>query len=390
MLDHKSFVQTVWPHLQAGHWSYVWQAADVLNRVVCQTVNDVSALHFTRKILHDLINPQDLPAVLWDLNGFCRDRMAEPLTLRYRLRQASGHYQAITEHVSWQQNGQILSKLLMSDACAETAAAMPTILEQNSPLETFLAAWRDDRLCLAYQPIINSRTGQPAFYECLMRLQTQDGNTLPAAAFIQTVEAHGLTRLIDMTCLRLALNELRDYPALSLSINVATATFTDPEWIRYLEDRCRNDASIAQRLIVEITEHDLMTDIESTCQTLARVRQLGVRTALDDFGAGQTSLRHLVQLPISILKLDRRFISQMSELHSNLFVGNLQNLAKGLGLVTVAEGAESLSDIQRLQQLGVDHIQGYAVGMPSLTKAWEDAPRAKKTEAQPRKLRSVK
>lgn len=392
MLDHKAFIETIWAQLGGADWAYVWHTAEILNTAVCQSVGRTPSVHFTRKTLHDLINPQDLPSVLWDLKTFSRTPGAAPLKLQYRLRQMSGHYEPVTEFVRWEPNGQILSSLRLSADATAKPAILPAISEQNSPLETFLSAWRDDRLLLAYQPVIDSKTNQPVFYECLMRLETPDGNVLPASTFIQTVEANGLTRLIDMTCLRLALKELRAYPQLQLSINAATATFTDPEWIRFIEDNCREDYSVASRLIVEITEHDLMTDIEGTCQTLNRLRQMGIRTALDDFGAGQTSLRHLVQLPLNILKFDRRFTSQMSLEHSNLFVGNLQNLAQGLGLTTVAEGAESLDDVNRLQKLGVHLIQGYAVGMPSLSRAWAKEAETKQaaTPVKRGSLRSIK
>ncbi|MES2729746.1 MAG: EAL domain-containing protein [Pseudomonadota bacterium] len=379
MLHQKTLQSVLWTTLQVmPQTCFVWQSAEIIGDAACQTLGLMGGMQrFARKSLHDLIHPQDMPATLWALHSFCPQPDNGALTLQYRLRQENGHYKQVIETVSHQQNGQILSRLTLADAnTAHTDTHLPalpvfqTADMQNTPLETFLSAWRDNRLTLAYQPVIDARTGQAAFYECLTRLQTTDGNILPASTFIKIAETHGLTRLIDTACLRLAIRNLQETRDLHLSINVATATFVDPEWLHIIIDSCNADKTLAARLIVEVTEHDLMQDIAHTVQTLNRLRDLGLRIAMDDFGAGQTALRHLLQLPISILKFDRSFISQMREDQSNLFLTTLQNLAHGLGLTTVAEGAESLSDIARLQSLGIDMIQGYAVGMPSLQRLW--------------------
>lgn len=374
MLHQKTLQSVLWTTLRAmPQTSFVWQNADVVSEAACQTLGLMGGVQrFNRKALHDLINPQDLPATLWALHTFCQQAGAQPdLTLHYRLRQENGHYIPVAEQVSHQQNGQILSRLTLTASAIKPAPALPVMPDAPAtPLDIFLSAWRDNRLTLAYQPVIAAGTGAPAFYECLIRLQTTDGNILPASAFIKIAETHGLTRLIDTAGLRMAIANLQETASLHLSINVATATFADPEWLQIIETACAEDRTLSDRLIIEVTEHDLMQDMAQTVQTLNRLRDLGLRIAMDDFGAGQTALRHLLQLPLSILKFDRSFISQMSTDQSDLFLSTLQNLARGLNLVTVAEGAENLSDVTRLQALGIDLIQGYAVGMPSLQRPW--------------------
>ncbi len=374
MLHQKTLQSVLWTTLRAmPQTSFVWQNADVVSEAACQTLGLMGGVQrFNRKALHDLINPQDLPAMLWALHAFCQKMDSADLTLNYRLRQENGHYVQVTENVSHQQNGQILSRLTLATSITKAAPVLPTAIDTPAatPLDIFLSAWRDNRLTLAYQPVIDARTGQPSFYECLIRLETPDGNILPASSFINVAETHGLTRLIDTACLRIALRDLQETGNLHLSINVATATFADPEWLEIVEDACETDHTLADRLIIEVTEHDLMQDMAQTVQTLNRLHSLGLRIAMDDFGAGQTALRHLLQLPLSILKFDRSFISQMNTDQSDLFLGTLQTLARGLNLVTVAEGAESLSDVNRLQSLGIDMIQGYAIGMPSLQRPW--------------------
>lgn len=250
---------------------------------------------------------------------------------------------------------------------ARESANTRLILESG---DVFLSALKDDRVRLAFQPVVNSRTNDVTFHESLIRLFDDQGKMHTAGDFIPAIEKLGLARLVDRYAMRLAIEELSMFPNLSLSVNVSHLTLSDPDWLRGLVASLRDRPDIAARLIIEITESAVMNDVKKTIRTTRALRDLGCRVALDDFGAGYTAFSQLKDLDISLVKIDKSFIRNIGESENHLFVRALQALADGVDIETVGEGAETMSDAKLLASDGIHHIQGYVFGYPSVERVW--------------------
>ncbi|HEV2301936.1 MAG TPA: GGDEF and EAL domain-containing protein [Stellaceae bacterium] len=228
-----------------------------------------------------------------------------------------------------------------------------------------------DRLFFAFQPVVSAATGNVDYYECLLRMRETDGRAVAAEEFVAAVEQAGLIRLIDRHALNKAVVELEGDPEVRLGCNVSGLTAADRPWLRALMSQLRKRPDFASRLVVEITETAALYDIEGAIHFVSALRECGCRVALDDFGAGHTSLRHLQNLAVDTVKIDRSFIRNLASSPENrVFLRHLLGLAKGFGLATVAEGVENPEDAAILRAEGIGYLQGYHIGRPSFERPW--------------------
>lgn len=237
--------------------------------------------------------------------------------------------------------------------------------------ENFVDAIKDDRIALAFQTVIDYEHNTDFFHESLIRMVDEDGTVIPAGMFIPAVEKMGLCRLADLHAATLAIQELKAYPDIRLSVNISGMTIMDEEWLDVVENLLKNEYSVAQRLIIEITETSAMQSLEEAIKFIARMHKLGCQVALDDFGAGQTSFSQLDKLDIDLVKIDGAFVQGMQEKEQNkLFLQALHMLANGFGLETVAEGVETIEVADQLKQDGICNLQGYAFSKPVIERVW--------------------
>ena len=233
--------------------------------------------------------------------------------------------------------------------------------------DELIIAIRHQRLVLALQPIVDATTLEPAIYECLLRIRKPDGEIISAGEYIPVAEQLGLIRLVDYRVLELAIDVARHHPKLTLTINVSGLTATDNNWLELLKSLTNGDVSLTNRLIVEITETAAIQDIEESCKFISRVKELGCRVAMDDFGTGYNSFRNLQTLGIDMVKIDGSFIENMRENQDDqLFVKLLADLAKQFGLDIVAECVGDDTTTQMLRDVGINYLQGYHLGEPKL------------------------
>lgn len=238
-------------------------------------------------------------------------------------------------------------------------------------------ALRDDRLVLAFQPVVDAVTEEVAFYEGLVRMLDDNGKPVPAGEFVPIVEQMGLMRLIDRRVLLLGLETLERHRDIRLSINVSGLTAGDPVWLHQLSESLHNRPQIAERLTLEITETVALDDIDASSGFVRTLNDLGCGVALDDFGAGFTSFRHLRSLNVDMIKIDGSFVRDFANKPDNqLFVRTLLSLAQGIGLTTVAEWVETEEEAELLRREGVCYLQGYHYGAPMLDPIWAQPPRA--------------
>ncbi|MFK8250014.1 EAL domain-containing protein [Ancylobacter terrae] len=228
--------------------------------------------------------------------------------------------------------------------------------------EDIVAALTERRVSLAFQPIADAGSGRHAFYECLVRIETAEGELLGGATIVPVAEKFGLLRMLDRRVLELALDTLEADPELSLSVNVAPGSVHDRAWLELLRGRMRD--GLGARLMVELTESSAIDDIEATCEFVAQLRELGCTVAMDDFGAGYTSFRNLRRLGVDVLKIDGSFIRPLvASEDDRFFVRTLLALARQLRLKTVAEWVPDQSTAALLAEWGCDYLQGEFVGL---------------------------
>jgi diguanylate cyclase (GGDEF)-like protein len=237
--------------------------------------------------------------------------------------------------------------------------------------DEIVAALNERRIFLAYETVAAAVDRRPAFYECLMRVRRSDGSLLGANDVVPVAERLGFVRLLDHRVLELVVDELVAAPALQASVNVSPASTTDPDWWAGLGSLLRTHAGVAERLIIEITESSAIHDIDDTRGFVARVKDLGCRIAIDDFGAGYTSFRNLRKLGVNIVKIDGAFVQNIIRSEDDrAFVRTLIDLAKRLKLLTVAEWVQDERAAKMLEAWGCDYLQGALIGLASTERPW--------------------
>lgn len=240
--------------------------------------------------------------------------------------------------------------------------------------DEIVTALNERRILLAFEPVVETVTRRPAFHECLMRIRRANGELVHASDVVPVAERLGLVRLLDHRVLELLVSEMATVPGLQASINVAPASTTDPDWWSTLGALLRANAGVAERLIVEITESAAIHDIDDTRGFVHRVKDLGCRIAIDDFGSGYTSFRNLRKLGVDILKIDGGFVQNLMRAGDDrAFVQSLVSLARRLGLKTVAEWVQDEPSVALLAEWGCDYLQGSLIGLASVERPWGQA-----------------
>ena len=242
----------------------------------------------------------------------------------------------------------------------------------NNAVELVRSALKDDRAMLAFQPVIRTDApDQPAFYEGLIRIMDKSGRIIPARDFIDHVELDVLGREIDCTALRLGLEALKKVPTLRLSVNMSARSIGYPRWKKILNRGLREDPTLGDRLILEITERSAMVMPDIVQAFMADLQKKGIAFALDDFGAGYTAFRYLRDFFFDILKIDGSFIQGVHAKPDNIVLTEaLVSLARHFDMLTVAEKVESEADAECLTRIGVDCMQGYFFGVPTVRPLW--------------------
>ncbi|HEX4042495.1 MAG TPA: bifunctional diguanylate cyclase/phosphodiesterase [Xanthobacteraceae bacterium] len=237
--------------------------------------------------------------------------------------------------------------------------------------DEIVAALNERRIFLAYETVASAKDRRPAFYECLMRILRPDGTLIAANDIVPIAERLGLVRLLDFRVLELVIDEMAASPGLHTSFNVSPASTTDPDWWSGLGSLLRNHAGVAERLIVEITESAAIQDIDETRGFIARLKDLGCRIAIDDFGAGYTSFRNLRKLGVDVVKIDGAFVRDIVRSEDDrAFVRTLIDLAQRLKLETVAEWVQDEAAAAILESWGCDYLQGALVGLATTDRPW--------------------
>jgi len=246
----------------------------------------------------------------------------------------------------------------------------------KSTLSMVRAALESGNTMLAFQPVIGSVNGEPAFYEGLIRILDDHGRIIPAVQFMDVVETQEIGREIDCAALRNGLGALARHPALRLSVNMSARSIGYPKWTQILKRFLARDETIGDRLILEITESSAMQVPELVKTFMADLQDKGITFALDDFGAGQTSFRYLKEFYFDIIKIDGLFVRNCDTDPDNQCILNaLITIGQQFDMFTVAERVETRQEAQFLVDAGIDCMQGYYYGAPEVRPPWFVPPR---------------
>jgi diguanylate cyclase (GGDEF)-like protein len=229
-----------------------------------------------------------------------------------------------------------------------------------------------EELFLQYQPIVSLDTGTLHGFEALVRWQHPERGVIPPMKFIPIAEETGLIIQIGQWVLGEACRQMRQWQGLSaadepltISVNLSAKQFMQPDLLDQIQELLRETNLAPRSLKLEITESAVMEDIESATRTLERLRALGVELSIDDFGTGYSSLSYLQRFPVSTLKIDRSFVSRMTESEGTAeIVRTIMKLAQNLGMDVVAEGVETEGQRARLAALECEFGQGYYFAKP--------------------------
>lgn len=250
-------------------------------------------------------------------------------------------------------------------------------LNRTAEIATLLKRLEPAReLWLAFQPRMHLDGRVLAGAEVLLRWRTPDGEEIPPQEFIPVAEETGQILRLGYWVMEQACQTLSRWPAqatpLVLSINLSARQLFDELLVERIEKlRQRYGLSPAQ-LEFEITESSAMRDLDDAVRVLGRLRALGYGLSLDDFGTGFSSLSYLRSLPVDTVKIDRSFIRDIEhDTHDRVLVASIIELASNLGLRVLAEGVETTGQLQLLESLGCDDVQGYLVARPLAAERFE-------------------
>jgi EAL domain-containing protein (putative c-di-GMP-specific phosphodiesterase class I) len=226
---------------------------------------------------------------------------------------------------------------------------------------------------LAFQPVVQSaRPERPAFYEALVRIIDPTGRIIPAREFFPTVETRELGREIDCLSLGKGFDALSRDPSLRLSVNMSARSIGYPRFVRTLQQGLRNCPTAGERMILEITESSAMMMPELVTTFMAGLQSDGVSFALDNFGSGNTSFRALREFYFDMIKIDGGFIRGIAQSPDNqVLTQAMLAVARQFDMFAVAESVESQGDADYLAAIGMDCMQGYFFGAPTVTPPWK-------------------
>jgi PAS domain S-box-containing protein len=218
----------------------------------------------------------------------------------------------------------------------------------------------------AFQPLVELKTGQVAGFEILARWQHEELGTILPDVFISEIEARGLSNRLTLSLLGKAFASipLRE-SSLFVTVNLSPLQLQDTELPGLIAECARPSGFSLDRLMIEVTESALVDDMSRAKAVAGELKALGCSLALDDFGTGYSSLKHLESLPFDRLKVDRGFVSTMTEdRERRKIVAAVVGLGQSLGLLTVAEGIETQEQASMLLWLGCELGQGWLYGKP--------------------------
>ncbi|HWB44875.1 MAG TPA: EAL domain-containing protein [Hyphomicrobiaceae bacterium] len=232
------------------------------------------------------------------------------------------------------------------------------------------AALETDQMELYFQPKVDFVNRCLNGAEALLRWHHPLHGDISPVEFIPVAEVSGLIGplgkwVLQKACAQAAAWQRKGYPSVDISVNISVIQLKDPRFVDIVADALAAAGLPARHLELELTESMLMEDVEANLGVMKRLRALGVQISIDDFGTGYSSMSYLKRFPITTLKIDRSFVSDLPNDRENAAITEaIIALAHALDLKTVAEGVETQAQAQELSEAGCDYLQGYLFSEP--------------------------
>jgi diguanylate cyclase (GGDEF)-like protein len=236
---------------------------------------------------------------------------------------------------------------------------------------------QDDRVRVAYQPVVNLVTGDVCAEQAFARIELENRQMMEAGYFIPVAEQLHLVHLIDQRVIRCAVQRCAVRVLAGDQLSAMFVNFSS-DFLRHRElvedilkeiqrqcERCGKLVGSLKPLVIEITERQFIDNLEEAKETLKPFIDMGLRVAIDDFGAGYSSLKYLADLPVAFVKLERTLVRRLAaEPKVRAIIQGIQVMTAELGVITVAEGVENAAALDALRGLGVEWGQGYYFSRP--------------------------
>lgn len=244
----------------------------------------------------------------------------------------------------------------------------PTVIlsETNQTLAAIRQALKENLFTIHFQPVFCLETGKIMHYEALLRLPDKDNRLIPPGIFIPLAEKYGLMPDLDLWVLKEALRLLKVHEKLNLFVNISGVSLSDEDLLMDITRIIVESGINPVRLGFEITETAAVKNFTQAHRWIERIKSMGCRFALDDFGIGFSSFSYLKKLPVDYIKIDGFFIRNLdTDPEQRTMVTAINSMAKSLGKKTIAEFVENERIVKHLREIGVDCGQGYYLGKPS-------------------------
>ena len=231
-------------------------------------------------------------------------------------------------------------------------------------------AIQNEEFTLYYQPQINAKDHSIIGLEALVRWQHPSLGLVMPNKFIPLAESTGLIIELDRLVMKIAMKQVASWHSQGInpgivSINLAAKQIQKPGFIAFIEDCLAKAKCKAEWIALEVTESDIMTNLDDANEVLVKIHDLGIRIAIDDFGTGYSSLAYLKRLPVSKLKIDRSFIKDLPEDEDDKAITKtIITMAENLGFDVIAEGVETIAQRDFLLKNHCNNIQGYFYSKP--------------------------
>ncbi|TVP46617.1 MAG: EAL domain-containing protein [Halomonas sp.] len=250
-------------------------------------------------------------------------------------------------------------------------------LRQLMLIRDLQGAVDNGELWMAYQPKVDTQTGNVFQFEALMRWRHPTLGFVPPDEFIDLAERSGSIGLLTGWMLAHVCNQLRLWKSegyqLSVAINLSASDVINPALAQRIHHLLSQHGLTPDQLALEVTESAVMQDVDAATQTLIELNQLALKIAVDDYGTGYSSLAQIKRLPIDELKIDKSFVMKLdSQEEDQTIVRSTIEMGHNLGLKIVAEGVENRASAELLSQLGCDYLQGYWIAKPMPGEALTD------------------
>jgi diguanylate cyclase (GGDEF)-like protein/PAS domain S-box-containing protein len=252
-------------------------------------------------------------------------------------------------------------------------SAHKTVMRQLELKTEIQGALDQGQFVLHYQPLVTLETELISGLEALVRWEHPTRGTIPPLEFIPLAEESGLIIPLGRWVLRTACHEAQRLheryphdPPLTMAVNLSARQLQSPTLVTDVKEALRDSGLSPSSLTLEVTESAMMQNIDLSVLRLEELRKLHVRIAIDDFGAGYSSLGYIRRFPVDILKVDKSFIDRIDKGNEELaLAAAIIDMARVLNLCPVAEGVERVEQYERLRELGCDLAQGYFFAKPA-------------------------